>query len=358
MNAVNQVVVFFAWQTDSPGITNRYAIRHALKFAAKKLKKEFAYQKIAFDLQEATRGEPGSPNIPQTILKKIEASDIFVCDLTTAVEQSTLPAKASPNPNVVFELGFAVAHLGWSRVIMVFNEAFGVFPDDLPFDLDRQRASRYQIREDPDASKDSARAELESLLTDALRVILKTKPARPAELKGLSVGQIQRNRDLESLRWLLSTIHWPSLDEHMDEGPGVIQDRIFHFWEGFNSVITNSLFHLYDKSLRSKAKKIHQLWGRTLSYDSFYRPSRTGDRHFFDTHMDMFRSDEQRNAWKDLNSAYLELRRVAKGFLTEVRQNFTELDLRELNKAAFDEYCAFQKEIAKTMGAEPKPRLK
>ena len=75
-------------------------------------------------------------NIPQAVLDKIRQSDIFVGDLTT-----TVASIAAPNPNVVFDLGYAVAGLGWPRIVMLFNKAFGKFPNDLPFDVDRQRAS-------------------------------------------------------------------------------------------------------------------------------------------------------------------------------------------------------------------------
>ncbi len=348
MATEKKVVVFNAWQTDSPEKTNRRAIRNALQSASTKLERKFAAQKITFDIQEATRGEPGSPNIPQTILKKIEHSDIFVCDLTTAIKQTTPSSYSAPNPNVVFELGYAVAHLGWPRIIMLFNEAFGKFPDDLPFDIDRNRASPYRIHEGSNTDKASTTAVLEPLLVEALKAIVKANPARPAELKGLSVEQVHRTRDMESLRWLLSTVHWPTLDEHIDDGPSVILERTCDFWEAFNSVFRNSLFHLYDKSLRSKVNSLHRLWGKSLSYDSFYDPSRRGDRYIFDMPMDVFRSQEHRRVWNDLKRTYPKLRKAVKDLLKEVREKYPELDLALLNKNALNEYREFQKKIAES----------
>jgi predicted nucleotide-binding protein len=348
MASEKKVVVFYAWQTDSPEKTNRRAIRNALQSASTKLKKKFAAQKITFDIQEATRGESGSPNIPQTILKKIEDSDIFVCDLTTAIKQTSPTSYSAPNPNVVFELGFAVAPLGWPRIIMLFNEAFGEFPDDLPFDIDRYRASPYRIDEGSNTDKASTTAVLEPLLVEALKAILKTAPAKPAELKGLSVEQVHRTRDMESLRWLLSTVHWPTLDQHIDDGPSVILDRTCDFWEAFNSVIGNSLFHIYNPSLRSKVNLLHKLWGKTLSYDSFYNPSRRGDRYIFDMPMDVFRSPEHRKVWNDLKRTYPKLRKAQKAFLKEVREKYPELDLAKLNKNALDEYREFLRKIAES----------
>jgi hypothetical protein len=58
-----------------------------------------------------------------------------------------------PNPNVGYELGYAVATLGWDRVILLFNEACGEFPKDLPFDFIQNRASPYRLEEaDPKAT--------------------------------------------------------------------------------------------------------------------------------------------------------------------------------------------------------------
>jgi hypothetical protein len=70
--------------------------------------------KLKIILDEATRGESGSPNIPMTILEKIKVSDAFICDITTINSNAPEELRRTPNPNVLFELGFAVAHLGWS----------------------------------------------------------------------------------------------------------------------------------------------------------------------------------------------------------------------------------------------------
>jgi hypothetical protein len=73
----------------------------------------------------------------------------------------------------------------------------------------------------------------------------------------------------------------------MQEAPYIVGGRVLHFWEGFDSVINDSFFHLYDKTLLAKLTRFHQLWGRTLSYGQFYNPSRHSDRYIFATEMDM-----------------------------------------------------------------------
>jgi hypothetical protein len=156
---------------------------------------------------------------------------------------------------------------------MLFNKALATFPDDLPFDVDRQRASPYLIKDNLEANKASTRAPLESLLIEALKLIIVDNPKKPGETKGPSIAELHRTRDIESLRRILETIHWPTLDQYMIEGPHIIEGKVFFFWEGFNSVVNSSLFHLYDQPLASKLKSFYQLWEKTLSFGHFYSQS-------------------------------------------------------------------------------------
>jgi hypothetical protein len=137
-----KIVVFYSWQSDSPKKTNLNAIRGALKSAAANIEKTHTDLEIVPD--EATRATSGSPNIPLKILEKIQACDVFLADLTTITPVRA--RRACPNPNVSFELGYAVADLGWDRVILLFNQAYGSFPKDLPFDIIQQRVGTYRLR--------------------------------------------------------------------------------------------------------------------------------------------------------------------------------------------------------------------
>ena len=134
--------VFYSWQSDSDRTTNKDFILKALEAAALTLGGSESHPDLKVYIDEATRDEAGSPNIPETILKKIAACDAFVCDVTTI--NPDYAGRRVPNPNAAYELGYAVAMFGWSRVILVFNEAIGKFPDDLPFDFDRHRAKNYK----------------------------------------------------------------------------------------------------------------------------------------------------------------------------------------------------------------------
>lgn len=125
--------MFYSWQSDLSDTRN--FIKSALEDAAKAVTKASPELDVVVD--EATRHLPGAPNIPLSILPKIMAVDMFVCNITTinlgAIQRQT------PNSNVVFELGFAVALLGWDKVVLRFDRSIGNVPDDMPFDFDRHR---------------------------------------------------------------------------------------------------------------------------------------------------------------------------------------------------------------------------
>ncbi|MGB8192315.1 MAG: hypothetical protein WCF67_10375, partial [Chitinophagaceae bacterium] len=135
--------IFYSWQSDLPKLTNLNAIRQVLRDASSMIESEI--EDIRIEIDEATRDLPGSPNIPKAIFGKISASDIFVCDVTTINTNTSADLRRVPNPNVLIELGYAVATLGWDRIIMLFNTVHGNFPNDLPFDIDRHRATKFTI---------------------------------------------------------------------------------------------------------------------------------------------------------------------------------------------------------------------
>ena len=153
----------------------------------------------------------GSQDIPITILEKISNADVFVCDITTMDGDAPERQRKVPNPNVMVELGYAIAHLGWERIIMLFNKAFGRFPEDAPFDIDRHRASPYTYRVAVDN-----RDYLNQLMIEALRIIVNKRPARPDNENALTPEQKKRRRDISTLKTIMSTINLPTMDMHIE----------------------------------------------------------------------------------------------------------------------------------------------
>ena len=161
--------VFFSWQSDIAQHSTTRAIRNAIATAAAAATAKFGTTVVP---EEATRNVPGSPYIPFKLAEKILKSDIFIADITTVALTSS--SKSVPNPNVAYELGLAAAHLGWDRVILLFNEAVAEFKD-LPFDFDRHRISKYRIAEAKTVAS-AKQNSLAALVTLAIDTIIDQDP--------------------------------------------------------------------------------------------------------------------------------------------------------------------------------------
>jgi hypothetical protein len=120
-----------------------------------------AIQRLNLDLEldEATRDQPGSQILFETIRKKIESCAIFIPDLTF-IGQSSDGRKRLPNSNVLVEYGYALANIAEERILPVMNLHFGGI-DQLPFDL-RHRSIKVSYR----LASDSTEAEKMEALTD------------------------------------------------------------------------------------------------------------------------------------------------------------------------------------------------
>jgi hypothetical protein len=96
--------VFYSWQSDLPKNTNRGFIEQALESAAKSIRNDDSIR-VEPVVDRDTAGAPGAPDIAQTILNKIDQSNVFVCDVSIIDRERPRP---TPNPNVLIELGYAL----------------------------------------------------------------------------------------------------------------------------------------------------------------------------------------------------------------------------------------------------------
>lgn len=189
----NQLRVFYSWQSDLPGSVCRNFIQDALERAAK----DDGLPEILVDRD--TKGVPGTPDIVDVIMEKIDACDVLVADISLVT-----PAEAkrpAPNPNVLFELGYAVKSIGWSRILLVMNEAFGSY-ERLPFDLGRTRRKpiTYSLAEGQE--KKDSRSGLVGTLTEALRTVAENagriEPVSPSGERPLQQELAKLQEGLES----------------------------------------------------------------------------------------------------------------------------------------------------------------
>lgn len=160
--------VFYSWQSDLENKFNRSFIQEILAQAAKNFSKD---EKFSLDavVDRDTFGMAGSPSIIESITGKIAKSDVFVCDIS--IINSSSDGRPTPNPNVLYELGFASAILGWERIIMIQNTAFGN-TEKLPFDLRGRRILQYHLDDtqgNKPGEKDKLKKRLISIFQQALK---------------------------------------------------------------------------------------------------------------------------------------------------------------------------------------------
>ncbi|MBB3464543.1 hypothetical protein [Rhizobium sp. BK377] len=334
-NSTIRLKAFYSWQSDSPKKTNLNAIRDALKSACEAI--SAASPSIKVERDEATRNVPGSPNIAGKIMEKIEACDIFIADITTITpRQSSRPC---PNPNVTHELGFAVAHLGWDRVILLFNTAHGVFPGDMPFDFAQHRAHPYSFSETGGAAERKALADF---LKTAVDMIIAGDPKRPAQLKGLTKEKIQHDHDVRNITWLMSNIHLPTMDDYIDELPYKTTFKAAWFSDRFTAIVTNSLFYVYDPAIRKAIGKLSSGWRRAMSHDDRYHHTANYEVQVFSNPMDAPLRKEQQDDWDDIDKARRKMRRALDELIERIRKAYFEVDLHHTNEKAWAAWRKFQ----------------
>lgn len=133
----SQYKVFFSWQSEDK--KSRKTLDVALQNAVEALNDKG----IRLEIDHSTLGESGMPSIDQTILRKIDACDIFLADITPVTTYQKTSGngiqvyKHVPNPNVLLELGYAMSALGVGYVIVAAHQGNWI-PENMPFDINHR----------------------------------------------------------------------------------------------------------------------------------------------------------------------------------------------------------------------------
>lgn len=332
--------IFYSWQSDIDSDDNRYAIRDALNALAPLIRELNPGRQINFVIDEATSNMPGSPNIPQTILDKIRQCDIFVSDITT-VGESEGGKRKLPNPNVMFELGYAYAHLDWGRIILLFNSAYGEV-QDAPFDLDRQRISPY--KKSGKANRKNESAALLKLLTDAVNEILKHSPRKPYLVPMDSEMATRRQRDIRYASRLMSVLHINVLLEAIDSLPSYIRGEFLYFWNDFDAVYSYPLTRTSDGELGRLFGNIHRIWDRLTSYGHVFSFRGNSRIYQFDSHL--MGSEEASEIARQINEETAEMNSLLNELTTYIQNNYHEIDMQDAAKKWQLDRIAYDKSIS------------
>ena len=138
--------IFFSWQSDRGETRN--IVRTALNRSVGSLSRDVELEE-SLRVDEDTAGVTGWPEITSTILEKIKQCEVFVADITP-INSLGCSSRPTPNPNVMFELGYALATgLGRSRIICSVNAAFLPNSDlkELPFDIRGSRPLSFYLQD-------------------------------------------------------------------------------------------------------------------------------------------------------------------------------------------------------------------
>ena len=173
--------IFFSWQADTPNKFGRTFLKEVLEEACVDIVSDTTLDEALRDgisVDSDTQGVAGQPPIAETIFKKIDATAVFVADMTFT--GTRIDKRPTPNPNVLIEYGWALKSLTNERVICVMNTAYGEPSNDsLPFDLAHLRwPIRYTLAEDATpVARAEEKKKLSNVLKAALRLSLGAIPA-------------------------------------------------------------------------------------------------------------------------------------------------------------------------------------
>jgi hypothetical protein len=217
-----KVNIFYSWQSDKKNII----IQEAAQLAINRIVSGDDFE-VEAALDRDTKDIPGSPAIAEAILSKIDKCSLFLCDITIVTETSS--KRKSPNPNVLIELGYAAARIGWERIICVMNEAYGE-AKELPFDIQHRRwPIRFKLADNADKVKvDEIKVALSQNIELAIRSVLQsgvlTQVTNPKDHRVATKLNNALNNFVGELTVFLTSHGYANgmkiiLDDHLDE-PG------------------------------------------------------------------------------------------------------------------------------------------
>jgi hypothetical protein len=187
------------------------------------------------------------------------------------------------------------------------------------------------------------------LVKAAILAVIGKNPKRPAELRGIAPEKLRHDQDITNMEWLMSKIHLPTLDEHINELPQKITSRALWFWEGFRVVVASSLFNLHDPVLCGAVNKLLHGWQTALDHDEQY-DSKLGTFYVFTNPLDLPLPPKRKKIWDEIDKARFDMADALVTILKRLRESYVEIDIHKTNRQAWNEYVEFQTQLGKSTG--------
>ena len=179
--------IFYSWQSDLPNSKTRGLIESSIEAAVRSLRNT-----VSVYADRDTQGVTGSPDIVQTIFSKIDECDVFVADVTSVATYHHLDKdgnetdrlKATPNANVMIELGYATQVVGWDNIICIMNDDYN-HDGEIPFDIEHHRLTHFSLS---GKEKAEVRKQLRDIIADTVMNVMENgKRVRP-QFSNISIG--------------------------------------------------------------------------------------------------------------------------------------------------------------------------
>lgn len=327
--------VFYAWQSDSPQRSNRFFIREALKKALRRISKS-GEDAPPLEYDDATRGTAGSVMIVDSILNKIDTCDVFVGDVSV-IRPAEQGARRVPNPNVMFEAGWAAARLGWNRVVLIFNKASGTVENDVPFDLRGRLILQYELVDGAADTKKVEESLVGALVASIQAALDSPRPVRRRSgLRGVrTISAEQRHqRDRETLYRLLGRLDTRWVDAYLENlcEERILGDADVHFLI-FSGVVAEASFRLFDRRTEAAIRDFDAAWNR------LHEATRYGDAivgaNYARFRPESYGRDSEvlrmRGEFRDATEA---MYRAYRAMIARIHATYPEFDLRESDTRA------------------------
>lgn len=266
---MDRLVFFYSWQSDLNTKYNRWFIKKAVDRAFLNFADDYNLK-----LLEATDETAGSPNIRDELLFKIRQADFFIADVSAITNVRDLDGelpKLISNSNVMMELGYAVAYLGWNRIVLICNEAYGRM-ELLPFDVRGHRGTPYILCDENHKEKKAVEDKFVANLKDAIDALLKRNPVKP---KILDEDIEKKERDISELLKFLDVLDVNSIRSYFDSVGGVLDHKLLLNFDKLFYVYNDFSFKFYDQKLKEIIDKVYLNYKFIYDNDDFYYPHET-----------------------------------------------------------------------------------